>query len=251
MGAFRHDEKHSNGLILGASLLALGLQGCAHQAGGDDAVIFGEGAADVATITFLHTNDVYEIDAEEGSGGGMAELMTVLKAARAGSPNSVTTFGGDLFSPSVMSGLTEGAQMVDFYNRLGTDVAVLGNHEFDFGPEVAAERIGESDFPWLGSNVLGSDGEPAVGTIATHMIEKAGYKIGFFGVLAPETDELSSPGEGIEITPPIEAAAAAVDDLKAQGADLIVALTHDDLADDRRMAARGRWHRSDAGRSRP
>ncbi|MDH3660932.1 MAG: 5'-nucleotidase C-terminal domain-containing protein [Alphaproteobacteria bacterium] len=221
--------------ILGTATLALGLAGCVQMPGGDDAAIFGEGASDVATITFLHTNDVYVIDAEEGSGGGMAELMTVLKAARAGSPNSITTFGGDLFSPSVMSGLTQGAQMVDFYNRLGTDVAVLGNHEFDFGPDVAAERIGESDFPWLGTNVLGADGNPAVGAKAGLIIEKAGYKVGFFGVLAPETDELSSPGDDIEITAPIDAAAAAVESLEEQGADLIVALTHDDLADDRRL----------------
>ncbi|MGI9419618.1 MAG: bifunctional metallophosphatase/5'-nucleotidase [Geminicoccaceae bacterium] len=227
--------KNSSLPILGTAFLALGLQGCAQLSGGDSGSLFAEGASDVATITFLHTNDVYEIDAEEGAGGGMAELMTVLEEARADSAHSITTFGGDLFSPSVMSGLTQGAQMVDFYNRLGTDVAVLGNHEFDFGPEVAEERIDESDFPWLGTNVLGTDGEPAVGADDLLIIEKAGYKIGFFGVLAPETDELSSPGDGIQITDPIDAAAAAVADLQEQGADIIVALTHDDLADDRRM----------------
>ena len=102
-----------NAAILGSSLLVLSLQGCAQMQGGGD--VFGEGASDVATISFFHTNDVYEIDAEEGVGGGMAELMTVLDDLRADRPNSVTTFGGDLFSPSVMSGLTQGAQMVDFY----------------------------------------------------------------------------------------------------------------------------------------
>jgi 2',3'-cyclic-nucleotide 2'-phosphodiesterase (5'-nucleotidase family) len=136
-----------------------------------------------------------------------------------------------------MSGLTQGTQMVDLYNRLGSEVAVVGNHEFDFGPEVYGERIGESDFPWLGTNVLGADGAPALGMAKTHMIEKAGYKIGFFGLLAPETDELSSPGEGISITPPILTARNAVAELEAAGADLIVALTHDNLSDDRRMAA--------------
>jgi 2',3'-cyclic-nucleotide 2'-phosphodiesterase (5'-nucleotidase family) len=225
----------NKGMILGTALLALGLQGCVQTPGSGGGTVFGEGASDVATITILHTNDVYEIDAEEGVGGGMAELMTVLEEARAASPHSITTFGGDLISPSVMSALTEGAQMVDFYNRLGTDVAVLGNHEFDFGPEVALDRIMESEFPWLGTNVMGAGGRPALGTKSEFMIEKAGYNIGFFGVLAPETDELSSPGENIQITPPIEAAAAAVENLKEQGADIVIALTHDDLADDRRL----------------
>jgi 2',3'-cyclic-nucleotide 2'-phosphodiesterase (5'-nucleotidase family) len=221
-------------MIWSASIVALGLQGCV-QAPGDGAPVFGDDASDVTTITFLHTNDVYEIDAKEGKGGGMAELMTALKAARADSPNSVTTFGGDLISPSVMSSITQGTQMIDFYNRLGTDVAVLGNHEFDFGPDVALQRIEESDFPWLGTNVIDAGAEPALGTQAHHIIELAGYRIGFFGVLAPETGELSSPGDDIEITPPIEAAETAVAALREQGVDLVVALTHDDLADDRRM----------------
>ncbi len=220
---------------IGTLMLALGLQGCVQPPIARDRPLFGEAAADSATITFLHTNDVYEIDAEEGRGGGMAELATALREARAASPDSITTFGGDLISPSVMSALTQGSQMVDFYNRFGTDAAVLGNHEFDFGPEVLQARIEESEFPWLGTNVLGDDGRPALGAAAGMVIERAGYRIGVFGVLAPETEELSSPGEGIDITPPIEAAKGAVTTLQEQGVDLIVALTHDDLADDRRL----------------
>jgi 5'-nucleotidase/UDP-sugar diphosphatase len=200
------------------------------------AALAGSAAAEPVTINFLHTNDVYEI-APKGGQGGLAELMTLLKQEREAHPNSITTFGGDLISPSVLSGLTEGAQMVEIYNLLGTEVAVPGNHEFDFGPEVAATRIGESQFPWLGTNVLGADGEPAIGMTDLLLMEVAGYKIGFFGVLAPETDSLSSPGPDIRITPPIATATAAVEKLKEQGADLIVALTHDDIADDRDLAS--------------
>ncbi|HZA66654.1 MAG TPA: 5'-nucleotidase C-terminal domain-containing protein [Geminicoccaceae bacterium] len=138
----------------------------------------------------------------------------------------------------MLSGLTQGAQMIELYNLLGTDVAVLGNHEFDFGPEVAAQRIEESEFPWLGTNVLGPDGEPAVGTVDLHMMDVGGYRIGFFGLLAPETDVLSSPGPDITIAPLIDTATAAVERLEAQGADVIMALTHDDVADDRELARR-------------
>lgn len=164
-------------------------------------------------------------------------MATLLKAERAGAEHSITTFGGDLISPSVLSGLTQGAQMVELYNLLGTGVAVLGNHEFDFGPEVAKARIEESDFPWLGTNVLGQGGKPAVGTVDLHLMDLAGYKIGFFGILAPETDVLSSPGPGITIAPTIASATAAVERLKEQGAELIIGLTHDDIADDRALAS--------------
>jgi 5'-nucleotidase / UDP-sugar diphosphatase len=195
----------------------------------------GAAFAEPVTITLLHTNDVYEIAPREGR-GGLAELATLLRTERAIAEHSITTFGGDLISPSVLSGTTQGAQMIDLYNRLGTDVAVLGNHEFDFGPEVAAERIRESAFPWLGTNVLGPDGRPAVGTVDLHVIEVGGYRIGFFGLLAPETDVLSSPGPDITFAAPVETATAAVERLQAQGADVIVALTHDDFADDRDVA---------------
>lgn len=90
------------------------------------------------TITFLHVNDIYEI-APIGGQGGLAELGALLKQERARSAHGITTFGGDLISPSILSGLTEGAQMIDLMSRLGVDIAVLGNHEFDFGPELLAE----------------------------------------------------------------------------------------------------------------
>lgn len=191
--------------------------------------------AEPVTITVLHTNDVYEI-APKGGRGGLAELATLLEDERSKAAHSITTFGGDLISPSVLSSLTQGRQMIELYNLLGTDLAVLGNHEFDFGPEVAEERVRASAFPWLGTNVLGPDGEPAAGTVAQHMIEMGGYRIGFFGLLAPDTGVLSSPGPDISFAAPLETARAAVAALEADGADLIVALTHLALADDRELA---------------
>jgi 5'-nucleotidase/UDP-sugar diphosphatase len=198
-------------------------------------VVAGPVAGEPARITVLHTNDVYEIAPKNGR-GGLAELATLLQRERAEAERSITTFGGDLISPSVLSALTQGTQMVELYNLLGIDVAVLGNHEFDFGPEVLAQRIEESDFPWLGTNVLDAEGRPALGTVDLHLIDRGGYRIGFFGLLAPETDVLSSPGPGITLTPPIATATAAVERLMARGADVIVALTHDDIADDRELA---------------
>ena len=193
--------------------------------------------AEPTTITFLHVNDVYEIAPKRGK-GGFAPLMTLLQRERAASSHTVTTFGGDLFSPSVMSGLTQGAQMVEMMNAIGTDVAVVGNHEYDFGPQVAARNFAASAFPWLGANVLGPDGTPAGGLVATRVMEKGGFKIGFFGVITPETEVLSSPGGDIDFTPVMETARKAIEGLEAQGAELIVALTHLDIAEDRKLAAK-------------
>ncbi len=192
-------------------------------------------AAEPTKITFLHVNDVYEISPKRGQ-GGFAELMTLLKAERAAAQHSITTFGGDLISPSVMSGLTKGTQMIELMNAIGMDVAAPGNHEFDFGPDIARQRIGEAKFPWLGTNVLGRDGKPAAGMIDVHTVKAGEFTVGFFGLLAPETDTLSSPGPDIRFAPAVETATAAVKKLQDAGADVIVALTHLDMATDIALA---------------
>ncbi|WP_316977155.1 bifunctional metallophosphatase/5'-nucleotidase [Shumkonia mesophila] len=192
--------------------------------------------AEPTRITFLHTNDVYEMSPKQGI-GGLAELMTLVRAERTRNANSITTFGGDLISPSMSSSVTKGAHMIELMNAIGVDVAVLGNHEFDFGPEVAAQRIGESKFPWLGTNVLAQDSTPAVGAKDILMLKKGSFTIGFFGALVPDTEVLSSPGKNIIFADVVESAEAAVKRLKESGADLIVAVTHLDIDQDRDLAA--------------
>jgi 5'-nucleotidase/UDP-sugar diphosphatase len=204
------------------------------------ALLFGAGLhtgafAQNAKITFLHFNDVYEIVPIKGQ-GGFAPLMTLLKQERAAHPNTVTTVGGDFLSPSLLSGLTEGAQMIDLFNAVGVDLVGFGNHEFDFGPDVPKQRIAESKFVWLGTNILGVDGQVYPGSVATVTRTAGDVKIGFFGLLTPDTAQLSDSGPSIRFADPVATAKAAVEKLKAEGAHVIVALTHLDLADDRALA---------------
>jgi len=195
----------------------------------------GWAAAAPLRLAFLHVNDVYEIGPVRGQ-GGFGQLAALLKQARAANPHSITTFGGDTLSPSVMSGLTKGSQMIDLFNAVGVDYAVWGNHEFDYGPELAAQRVGESKFPWLGANVLGKDGKPFGGGIATATRQVGDYTIGFLGILTPDTATLSSPGPDISFPDIIATAKQAVEALKAQGANILVALTHLGFAQDRQLA---------------
>jgi 5'-nucleotidase / UDP-sugar diphosphatase len=183
-------------------------------------------------ITLLQVNDVYEISPIRGR-GGLAELSTLLKRERAANPNSITIVAGDFLSPSVMSGLTKGAQMIELFNAIGVDYVTFGNHEFDFGPEITRQRIADSKFKWLTANILGKDGKPFGGALAMDIRELSGIKVGLFGIITPEASHLSSPGPDVTFAPALEAAGAAVAELRRQGADLVVAVTHLDLADDR------------------
>ena len=193
-------------------------------------------AGDSARLTFLHVNDIYQIAPQDGQ-GGFAPLMTLLVAERAKHPRAITTFGGDLFSPSLLSASFKGKQMVALMNAIGMDVAVVGNHEFDFGPDVAAARFSESKFPWLGSNVIVRGGmTPALGLKDTHLVRTGDVTVGFFGILTPKTATLSSPGPDITFVSVAAAATKAVASLRAAGAEIIVALTHLHIKDDLQLA---------------
>lgn len=192
------------------------------------------GAAEVRHLRLLHVNDVYEIAPVDGK-GGFAELMTLLAAERARGP-SLTTLGGDMISPSLMSGVTKGTQMIELANAIGLDAAVLGNHEFDFGPEVLRRRIAESKFAWLATNVMEADGSPFDKAEAYVLREVGGLKVGLLGLVTPETEHMSSPGDGVRFASVQGTAGATVDALRAAGADVVIALTHLTIEDDRALA---------------
>ncbi|MFC5354615.1 bifunctional metallophosphatase/5'-nucleotidase [Azospirillum himalayense] len=194
-------------------------------------------AAQNGTVTFLHFNDIYEISPVKGR-GGFAPLMTVLKAERERSAGALTTVGGDFLSPSLLSGTTRGAQMPDLFNAMGVDVVGFGNHEFDFGTEVLKARIAESKFPWVGTNIAGPDGKPLPGSVATWTKMVGDVKVGFLGVLTPETAQLSSGGAEATFTNVQAAAALAVKALRDEGANVIVALTHQTITEDRDLAVK-------------
>jgi len=191
--------------------------------------------AQTATVTFLHVNDVYEISPKDGR-GGFAPLMTLLTQERGKAPLAITTLGGDLIGSSMMSGITKGVQMIELMNAIGLDLAVVGNHEFDFGSEILKQRVAESKFPWLGTNVLGSDGR-TFGSLVPTVTRKVGdLTIGFLGILTPDTQHLSNTGPDVRFAPAVDTARAAVKQLKEQGADAIVALTHLTITEDRQLA---------------
>jgi 2',3'-cyclic-nucleotide 2'-phosphodiesterase (5'-nucleotidase family) len=191
--------------------------------------------AEPVKITFLHTNDMYLIDQYDGK-GGFPKLMTLLKQERAANAHTLTTFGGDLLSPSILSTVTQGAQMIELMDAVGLQYAVPGNHEFDFGPTVFAQRLKASHAMWLASNLRRADGKPMDGISPNAMVEIEGIKIGMFGLITPETVTLSAPGDVYIFADPVQTARSQVETLMAQGAQFIVALTHLDWEQERELA---------------
>ena len=189
--------------------------------------------AEQVTVTFIQTND---IDKFEGSGerGGFARLNAVVKGERAKGGHVVYGHAGDMISPSLLSGLDKGEHTIVLTNLAPPDAFTPGNHEYDFGPEVFLKRMSEAKFPLLAANLRGADGKPIAGFADTLMIERGPVKIGIVGLTSDESVHASSPGN-LKITDALEAGLAKATELRAAGADFVVALTHSGHAQDRAM----------------
>jgi 2',3'-cyclic-nucleotide 2'-phosphodiesterase (5'-nucleotidase family) len=194
------------------------------------------GAAPI-TLTVLHFNDDYQLGAvDQGKAGGLDRLATVVKRIRRGDPEAMLLFAGDLISPSVESSVFKGAQLIDGLNHLGVDAATLGNHEFDYGPQVLQQRLAESRFPWVITNVLRRDFSRLPGTQFLLTRTARGIPVGIFGLLTTETAITSSPGPDILFLDEVGAARAAVPLLRRRGARVVIGLTHVSMATDQAVA---------------
>jgi 5'-nucleotidase len=143
-------------------------------------------------LTILQINDVYEITpVEQGKKGGLARVATLRDRIAKESPHTIFVLPGDFLSPSTMSSLFQGSQMVATLNAAGLDLATFGNHEFDFGAEVTRERMRESQFAWVSANALDpATGQPFGGAVPFVLRDFGGLRVAFFGLLTPETHTL-------------------------------------------------------------
>src|ERR1051326_5730529 len=130
--------------------------------------------ADSTKVTFILTNDIYQMgETQTADGkrrGGFARLAAVVKAERANGGHVVFAHGGDTLSPSLMSGIDQGAHIVALTNALKPDIFVPGNHEFDFGKAVFRKRMAEAKFPVFAANLTEAGGRPLAGIQARDIL---------------------------------------------------------------------------------
>jgi len=189
-------------------------------------------------ITLLQLNDVYQFTpVDQGTSGGIARVSTLRKSIQLENPNTLFLLAGDTISPSVESITYKGSQMIEAWNTAGLDYATFGNHEFDFGPDVLKQRMNESKFGWIAANVIDTKTGKPFGDAKSFVIrEFGGVKIGIFGLVLPETKTTSRPGPDVEFRDPCETAKQVVPEIHAQGAKVVVALTHLSMREDKEVA---------------
>jgi 2',3'-cyclic-nucleotide 2'-phosphodiesterase (5'-nucleotidase family) len=189
-------------------------------------------------LTLLQINDVYSTLPVDGL-GGVARIATVKREMAAAGRTPLLVIAGDFLSPSVASSVFKGEQMVAAFNAAGLDIATLGNHEFDFGPDVLLQRMAEAKWQWVISNVVDSRTGRPVGNAAPYVVKTYGaLRVAFLG-LCLTTDEITPDKLGhLRLIDPMQAAATYLPMIKSEGANVVVAVTHLPYEDDRSLADR-------------
>ena len=178
-------------------------------------------------ITICFTNDVH------GAYEHYAYAATAMKDA------DLIVDAGDNIQGSVATTLTKGQCMVDLMGAVGYDLAVPGNHEFDYGFDRFLEIVRDSKVPYVSCNLIKlADGKNVLDSYK--ILEAGGKKIAFVGITTPETLVKSTPaffqnekGEWIydfcndaKGEKLYKAVQTAVDAAKKEGADYVIAVGH-------------------------
>ena len=184
-------------------------------------------------LRIIQINDVYELDY-------LPHFATCRRTEclpdESGNTATIGVIAGDFLAPSLLSSLDKGAGMVDCLNQAGMDYASIGNHEGDVPIAAFWNRIRESKFEWINSN-MDLTCPPDIVLPKCSIIKVGSKKVALLGL---NTDDKSvfSPAafDRCSIQPINECVAAMYADLKDK-VDLVIPITHQLMPQDRAMAA--------------
>ncbi len=216
---------------------------------------FGTASAEELYLTILHTNDEHgaaiphspTVDYHPTKGnptlGGYARLATAVKQIRVeknatGEPVLLLS-GGDYIGGSPYSWLIPRGYAMELTIKqlLGYDAVAVGNHEYDYGPDILAHYLIEAGYPEahtittvLASNAIVPGNHP----LATEDLFREsviltldnGLKVGLFGLIGEQAVSYTTANEPVTFADQQETAQRMVEELRNQGAQLVIALSH-------------------------
>lgn len=183
-------------------------------------------------LTILHTNDTHSQiepfnDKQLGNVGGVLRRNEIIKQERFKDSTLLLIDAGDFSQGTPYFNVFKGFPEIELMNRMGYDIATLGNHEFDNGFEELTKRLKQANFQIVCANYKFKY-KPLAALIKPYIIiERNGAKMGIFG-LSPDLQGLASSAitEGILFQDPIKTAQEIVSILKTEQCDLIICVSH-------------------------
>ena len=188
----------------------------------------------------LTSDDFVQLAKAYGRMGGMDRIATIIKSVRAerGEDKVLLLDGGDTWQGSWTSLQTKGQDMVDVQSALKID-AMTSHWEFTYGADRVQEIVKSAPFAFLAQNVRSLEWQEPVFE-ARKTFERGGAKIAVIGQALPRT-AVANPRwmfPDWEFGIREDDIAKQVEDARAEGADVVVLLSHNGFDVDRKLASR-------------
>lgn len=186
-------------------------------------------------LTILQTNDTHSridpfpMDGGRNQGlGGVARRKVLIDRIREREEYTLLVDSGDIFQGTPYFNLYGGEVEIESLNRMGYEVATLGNHEFDNGIGGLEKTMPLAKFDWISSNLDWSGAKELAPLVKPWTIKEIGpFKVGLFGLLCELEGMVAKDNHrGVVYLDPVESARRSVADLKAHGCNVIVCLSH-------------------------
>ncbi len=208
---------------------------------------FGSGSIS-KSITLIGTSDLqgvlepsmqeYRIDGkkEKKIGGGISRIASILKQAKSDNPDGtiIASNGDDLMGRYFH--IFKGEAIYSLMDQSGYELYAPGNHEFDKGPDVFADALKYAKFDMICSDLLIKNTALEGKCVPYKIIEKHGAKIGFFSLMTDDLALITSPRNVKLKKPNFTTAKEMVKILQDQRCDIIIALTHIGIDQDKKVA---------------
>ncbi|MBN1167783.1 MAG: bifunctional metallophosphatase/5'-nucleotidase [Methanospirillaceae archaeon] len=192
-------------------------------------------------VTIILTNDRHshlEPFTKGGElSGGIAPFAAIVPTLEKDAGSSLLLSSGDITS-GILYKEFGGKPELTCYSLIGYDAAVPGNQEFTYGETLYADSLQYADFPVVCSNLKTADENLADQLQESLIIEKGGISYGLFGFVPPNLHYLANISNKTIVSADVETIAEkTVSDLRGQGADIVILLSHMGVDKDRSLAA--------------
>lgn len=190
--------------------------------------------SDPITLTIISTNDMH------GQYQLMPKVAGVIDALRERYPDAIVVDGGDSTYNPPFSEVNEFGPITDVLNEMKYDVITLGNHEFQYGKESTSKDFAlKLDADVVSANVHDKSLKDNLDGVKPYVVKDVnGLRVAFVGLVKPKMHTKAHPNVGKDLVKEstIEAMQRLMPEIKKE-ADVVIALTHQGLGDDERMAS--------------
>ena len=179
-----------------------------------------------------------------GGGSAATYIKSVRELSNGISRDNLLVDAGDFFQGHPVGTISEGRAVIKFFNMIGYDLSVVGNHEYDLGEDVLIETYKLAEFPILSCNIVRKGTDDLVDYVQPYIIiEKMGVRIGIIGLTTTDTALMSFPDniKNVEFLPAKEALEKYIKIVKEQGVDLLFVVGHVGLPYDSESAYQNRY----------